>query len=182
MGGHGSSDDEPDWVSPEGSLPHTPETLNVPNRPSWQWQRHHVRVTYQGREWLLNEKLVSEVLMVLKATDAIPQRVIGFRNNQRVQRTDRLHNGDVLLLIDLPRPNGQITVVCEGCWNEQVFGFKVTGEVLRVEELVRATIWTQQHIEDALYWIRLKTRPYLTDLTDLCDGDIVQVKARRSDQ
>jgi hypothetical protein len=182
VGGRGSSDDEQDETPQENQPLQTTDALVTFPQSTWHWQTRHVRVIYREREWILNERSVSEILTVLKATDAIPQRVIGFRDNRRVQRTDRLQKGDVLYLVDVPKPAGHITISCEGDWDDQAFQFKITGETLRMEELVRSKVWEQHHIEDAMYWVRLKSRPNSTDLTELYDGDIVQVKARRADQ
>jgi hypothetical protein len=112
VGGHGSSDsdDELSWRQREGEIFTERATLGTNPGHNWRWERQHVRVIYQDREWLLNEKSVADILMVLKATNAIPARVIGYRNNQRVQRTDRLNKGDVLILTEVPDPQGQITI------------------------------------------------------------------------
>jgi hypothetical protein len=181
-GGRRDSDDDLDWEAPEEMEFRGTEALSTRPGPSWCWPRHHVRIIYQGREWLLNKKSVAEVLTVLKATNAIPQRVIGYRNDQRVQRSDRLNNGDTLILMDVPRPMGQITIWCEMHWDDLSAGFKMIGEVARIEELTRTEIWARFHIEDARYWLRSKSRPFLTVLTDLADGDIILAKERRLDQ
>jgi hypothetical protein len=97
-----NSDDEQDWngadirSGPDQTSFDARATLQAKISPNWRWQTRHVRVLYQDREWLLNEKAVSEVLTILKATQAIPARVIGYREGQRVQRTDRLYGGDTL--------------------------------------------------------------------------------------
>jgi hypothetical protein len=116
--------------------------------------------------------------MVLKATNAIPMRVIGYRDGQRVQRTDLLLKGDTLMLTDVPTPEGQVTVWCEMKIGECAAGFKITGEAARIEELIRVHIWTNFHIEDALYWVSSRDRPFLTPMTEIGDHEIVIAKDR----
>jgi hypothetical protein len=86
MGGHRHSDEELEWETPEDAAFDEAITLTTQSGPNWRWQRDHVRVVYQNRECLLNEKSVSAIFTVLKATQAIPSRVIGYRNGQIEQR------------------------------------------------------------------------------------------------
>jgi hypothetical protein len=182
VGGHGDSEDELNGNSPEPTTTAKQLTLDTKPGPRWCWQTMHVRVIYQGREWLLKERSVMDVLTVLKATNAIPQRVVGYRNEQRVQRTDKLYKGDTLLLMDIPQPSGQITVWCEPHWGSRAEVFQMTGEARRLEELIRAEIWRRFQIEDAHYWLRPKTRPFCTSLVEIGDQEIVWAIERRVDQ
>jgi hypothetical protein len=138
---------------------------------------------YPGERWILSEKSVSEILTILQASKAIPSRVIGYRNGQRVQRNDELNSGEILVIEDVPVPKGQVTVCCHLQLGErQEVTFNITGDSARMEELIRTEGWAKFQIEDSLYWVRSQCIPSQIPMIEVSDQETVLVKERNTRQ
>jgi hypothetical protein len=54
VGDHRDSYDELSWQETEEDIFAERTTLGTQPGMNWRWEKQHVRVVYQGREWLLN--------------------------------------------------------------------------------------------------------------------------------